>query len=336
MRYERDLQVRLRNQYRRLFKADYHIYKREAEYFRTFITESPVLLAVMESMKASTTELDADKWLAEKFTWQVYDVPETEAGRAKVAWRLIEKIASGEIEAFQFATNMPHSSGDNIDTTLRYMTEKIIEPLVDFLEERIGTESNILYILEKLKRRIEWFDRDELYKAYEQDTRHGEDTYDRYVRKFLFDQGVDYPFSQPSSASGEVDIVSGLEGEDPLVEETKLYDGEQYNIAYVAKGLNQAVQYAQDYSKTTAHLIVINLSEHNLQLPSDEETKIWPARLYVGGITVYLVIVRARPLPSASNGVSNLLKLSSVKNSLAMRPFSNSHLYSNGSWACLP
>jgi hypothetical protein len=84
------------------------------------------------------------------------------------------------------------------------------------------------------------------------------------------------------------------------VEETKLYDGESYKIAYVAKGFNQAVQYAQDYGKTAAHLIVINLSEHNLQIPSDEDTKLWPQRLQSGGVTVYIVVVRARPLPPAS------------------------------------
>lgn len=300
MRYERDLQVRLRSQYRRLFKGDYHTYKREAGYFRTFITASPVLWALIESINKEAADLDADQWLAEKFTWQTYDIPETEVSRAKLAWRLVERLASGETDVLQFATSMPHGKGDGIDTNIRYMTEKLVEPLVDFLEERIGTESNVLYILEKLKRRIEWFDKEELYDAYQKDTKHGEDTYDTYVRKFLFDQGIDYPLSQPSSASGEADIVSGLDGEDPLVEETKLYDGENYNIAYVGKGFNQAVQYAQDYGKTTAHLIVINLSEHNLQLPSDEDVKIWPHRIQSGGVTVYMVAIRARPLPSAS------------------------------------
>lgn len=307
MRYERDLQVRLRNQYRRLFKADYHTYKTEAGYFRTFIESSPVLKAIISSADQEAASLDVEAWLAEKFVWGGYDIPDTEAGRTKLVWSLIDKISSGGIDAMQFSTQMPHSD-NNINSSIRNMTERLVEPFVDYLEERIGTESNVLYILEKLKRRIEWFDLEELYDKYTQDTKHGEAIYDAYARKFLFDQGIDYPLSQPRSASGDADIVSGLEGDDPLVEETKLYDGASYDLKYVAKGFNQAVQYAQDYGKTTAHLIVINLSEQNLQMPSEEDMKVWPARIQSSGVTVYIVVVRARPLPSASRRGKQLVK----------------------------
>lgn len=100
--------------------------------------------------------------------------------------------------------------------------------------------------------------------------------------------------------SGAADLVSGLEGPDPLIEETKLYNGDNYGVPYIAQGLNQAVQYAQDHGKNVAHLIVINMAEHNLQLASDEEPSIWPPRLHASGVTVYMVVVRGRPLPSAS------------------------------------
>jgi hypothetical protein len=180
------------------------------------------------------------------------------------------------------------------------MTEAAIEPLIEYLEERLGSESEVLYLLERFKRRIEAFDHEELYRAYQANTRQGEAVYDRYLRKFLFDQGVDYPFSQPASASGQADVISELEGDDPLVCEVKLYDGDKYSVSYVGKGLNQAVEYAHDYGKTVAHLVIINLSEHGLQLPSDEDPKLWPPRLNVSGVTVYLVAVRGLPLPSAS------------------------------------
>ncbi len=44
-------------------------------------------------------------------------------------------------------------------------------------------------------------------------------------------------FSQPRSASGESDVVANLDDEDRLVCETKLYDGDRYGKAYVAKGV---------------------------------------------------------------------------------------------------
>jgi hypothetical protein len=298
VRYERDLQVRIRERYRRLFKTDHDVYRREAQYFRTFILDVPALRAIVESIGRSEPELDPDQWIAEKFEWQSYDFPETELGRAKVVWRLLERFADGSSDAFQTAHSFSYEQ--NINASVREMTEKLVEPFIEFLEERLGSESEVLYLLERLKSRIEAFDQKELYSAYQADTRHGEVAYDRYVRKYLFDQGIDHPFSQPRSASGEADIVSGLDGQDPLVEETKLYDGGDYGISYVAKGFNQAVQYAQDHGKTVAHLVVINLSDHNIGLPSDEEPSIWPPRLHTSGVTVYMVAIRAKPLASAS------------------------------------
>ena len=299
MRYERNLQAQLRERYRQLFKASFMTYRREMEYFRKFILGVPVLSAIIDNIQQSEPDLDPDKWYAENFNFKQYDFPESEIGRAKFVWRIIERIASGELDPFQVSHVFLNSSS-NVDERIRLVTEYLVEPLVNFLEFRIGTESDILYLLDKVKRRIEFFDKDRLYTEYEANVGRREEVYDRYIRQFLFDQGVDYPFSQPRSASGEADVVSGLETDDPLVSEIKLYDGDSYSVPYLAKGFNQAVQYAQDYGKTSAYLLIINLSDHNLHMPTDENVQIWPPRLHTAGVTVYMVVVRAKPLPSAS------------------------------------
>jgi hypothetical protein len=299
MRYERNLQAQLRERYRQLFKASFMTYRREMEYFRKFILSVPALSAIVDNIQRSEPDLDPDKWYAENFKFKEYDFPESEIGRAKFVWRIIERIALGELDAFQVSHVFPDRTSD-INERMRLVTEQLIEPFVNFLEFRIGTESDILYLLDKVKRRIEFFDKGMLYSEYEANERRREEVYDRYVRQFLFDQGVDYPFSQPRSASGEADIVSGLETDDPLVSEIKLYDGDSYGVAYLAQGFNQAVHYAQDYGKTSAYLLVMNLSDQNLHVPSDEDGQIWPPRLHTAGVTVYIVVVRAKPLPSAS------------------------------------
>lgn len=298
MRYEQNLQAQLRERYRQLFKAGFVAYRRHADYFRQFILKTPVLAAIVESIQRSEPDLDPDQWYRENFQFNGYDLPESEVGLAKLAWRIIERIASGELDALQVSFNLVRPSGN--DEAVQLVTERLVEPFVNFLESRIGTESDILYLLDKIKRRIEWFDQEQLYKTCMASERHREEVYDRYIRRFLFDQGVEFPFSQPRSASGEADIISGLETNDPLVAEIKLYDGDSYGITYVAKGFNQAVQYAQDYGKTSAYLLVINLSDQNLHLPSDEDAQIWPPRLHTSGVTVYMVVIRAKPTDSAS------------------------------------
>jgi len=299
MRYERNLQAQLRERYRQLFKAGFTIYKRELEYFRKFLLSVPALSAIINTIQRAEPDFDPDKWYAEKFQFKNYDFPESEIGRAKFIWRIIEKIATGELDAVQVSFVFPDSTSD-INGRMRLVTEQLIEPFVIFLEFRIGTESEMLYLLDKVKRRIEFFDKERLYEECTASGRHREEVYDRYVRQFLFDQGVDYPFSQPRSASGEADIVSGLETDDPLVSEIKLYDGDSYGGAYLAQGFNQALQYAQDYGKTSAYLLIMNLSDQNLHMPTDEDVQIWPPRLHTAGVTVYMVVVRAKPLSSAS------------------------------------
>ncbi|MFI0515422.1 hypothetical protein RKD19_002730 [Streptomyces canus] len=300
MLYERDLQVKLQQKYRRLYKADYKVYDREIKYFRDFVVESPALRAIAERIESSCSDLDADDWIAQNFVRRgIYDWPDTEIGRAKVQWRLIVQWADGGDFTIQ-AKSLSHDSNYNV--IFREVTEKTVEPFVDYLQEQLGSASEVLYMLERFTRRLEWFDQAELHKKYVNDTTHGEDTYDTYLRKFLFDQGIDYPFSQPKSASGQVDVAAGLEGDDPLVCEVKLYDTSRkgYGVPYVAKGFRQALDYAHDYGKSVAYLVTFNLSDHGLQMPTDEVSKPWPPRLHVEGVTVYLVTVNAKPRESAS------------------------------------
>jgi len=300
MRYERNLQAQLRERYRQLFKVGFTTYKREMEYFRKYILGIPALSAIVNAIQRAEPDLDPDKWYSEKFQKRDYDFPESEIGRAKVIWRIIERIASGDLDAVQVSFVFPDST-PNKNARMRLVTEQLIEPFLNFLEYRIGTESDMLYLLDKVKRRIEFFDKERLYEeSMAANGRHREGVYDRYVRQFLFDQGIDYPFSQPRSASGEADIVGGLETDDPLVSEIKLYDGDSYGVPYLAQGFNQALQYAKDYGKTSAYLLIMNLSDQNLHMPSDEDVQIWPPRLHSTGVTVYVVVVRAKPLPSAS------------------------------------
>ena len=107
---------------------------------------------------------------------------------------------------------------------------------------------------------IEWFDRDELAAKYELDTGHGEEIYNKHLRRFLFSEGFDMPYTEAASPSGDSDVLSNLESDDPLVCELKLFDNDSRGTRHVASGVHQALQYAQDHGKNTAYLVIVNLS----------------------------------------------------------------------------
>jgi hypothetical protein len=176
----------------------------------------------------------------------------------------------------------------------------VVLPLVNYLLAQLGTASEMLHHLARFKRQVEWFEQGPLYERYQGDTQRGEDVYDTALRRFLFAQGIDYPFSQPRSASGKADVIAGVESDDPLVCEVKLFNGKSHGISYLAKGVNQAIRYAHDYGKAVGHLVVVNLSDSKLLLPNDDPEEASPPRIVTQGVTVFMVVVQGRPLPSAS------------------------------------
>lgn len=298
MRFQESMQIQLRNRYRRLYKTSYDSYSSEVRYLRAWIAERPALQSIINSIERSEPELDADAWLGAVEGRGGIEWPGSETGRAKVVWRVLVRIADGQLDAG--AVGWSFSNEDNVNAAIREFTDSAVEAFVEYLEQRLAAESDMLYVLERYRRRVLWFEQKDLWDRFQADTRRGEALYDADLRRFLFEQGIDYPYSQPASASGRVDILAEAESDDPLTCEVKLFDGTSYGAAYLAKGLTQARRYAEDYGKTTAHLVIFNLADRSLMLPTDDKTKDWPPRLQVGDVTVFLIVVQARPLAMAS------------------------------------
>ena len=112
--------------------------------------------------------------------------------------------------------------------------------------------------------------------------------------------GVDYPFSQPDSPSGEPDIVVGAEDPKPI--EVKLYDPARgYRTNRVRDGVRQAFDYAGDFGHGVGYLVIFNYAENSLELPNDNADSAWPPRLVVGNRTVYMVTVDLNPPKQSSS-----------------------------------
>ena len=215
MNFQRDLQVRLQERYRRLYKAGYQLYKNEAAFLVEFIRSTPALRYLVENLERSVPDLDPKSGL-----------PSISAGippsgrHPKTAGPRSHGTScrNGHEPTRAERCSATHfdPSEKSPDAGARTATEAVIEPFIEFLQERIGEASNVLYLLERYVRRVEWFEQERLWAAYQADTAHGEHIYDTDLRRFLFEQGIDYPFSQPKSASGQSDVVANVDGDDPL------------------------------------------------------------------------------------------------------------------------
>jgi len=311
LRYQQDLQVNLRDRLRRLLVADCEDAGHEVRLVTGWIEQQPALRGILAEAERAEPDLDRDglgnalsqggSGLGRSFRWP----NQTEAGRAMLVWHLMRRMAAEDRDGTdgpRIVITYAHavSSETNMTDMWREFAERILRPMFDYLDERAGAESSLLYTLERYVRRVEWFERDDLYQHYLANRRNGEEIYDRDLRKFLFSEGINMPFSQAKSASGLSDVLTDLDTDDPFIGEVKLFDADNHGKRELATGVNQATQYAQDWRKTTGYLVTINLSGRALELPTDGPKGVWPPYLELGGIRVYLITVRALPTPTAS------------------------------------
>ena len=198
------------------------------------------------------------------------------------------------------------SSETNFDAKFRDFTEAVVDPFVNFLHDQIDDGGNILYLLERFKLKAEWFRREELYGLYQGDTSVGESSLDQELRASLFEGGVDYPFSQPSSPSWKADIVALLGSDDPLVLEVKVFDPDRSRgKSNLRQGLHQVLRYARyanDYNQSLGYLVIFNCSDRQLVISSEEASGAeFPPRITYGGKTFFAIPIDIHPdIASAS------------------------------------
>jgi hypothetical protein len=299
--YQRDLQVSIHERLRRLMAASHEDASHEIGLVTDWMGCQPALLAILAEASQDEPDLDPQALVtvltdgSRTFSWP----SQTEAGRAFLIWQLMRHTAAQEKhpdapDRTVITYGMTIRASSHFSDTWRSLAERILRPLFDYLSEHVGQESSILHTLERYVHLVEWFDRKALYEQAMRDTKKAEEVYDTHLRRFLFAEGIDMPFSQAKSASGESDVLTGLNTDDPFIGEVKIY-GEGRRKRALAGGVHQAISYAGDYGKQVAYLVIINLSGKPLSLPSDEDPTLWPPRITVAGTRIYLIAVRALP-----------------------------------------
>ncbi|MEV6507806.1 hypothetical protein AB0M61_17045 [Streptomyces sp. NPDC051642] len=298
MKYQQRLQVAVRERLRKLMTAPFSSAGHEVHLAVTWINSQPALTGLLEEAARAEPNMDRERFRTGltrrgQFVWH----SRTEEGRAVLIWDLMQHIAEQEADnpEIGWQTASSYSMSGRPQDSWRDFTEDILQPLFDYLSERVGAESSILHTLELYRTRIEWFDREELYTRFDADRANGEEVYNLDLQRFLFLEGDHITHAKPRSASGEADLVGELDGRDPLVCDGKIFDGSSRGKGYLVKGLHQIIKYAHDYGQHTAYLVIYNISDKLLELPTDGTPGAWPPYTELTGVRVYFIHVRVLP-----------------------------------------
>ncbi|MEV7010230.1 hypothetical protein [Streptosporangium sp. NPDC051022] len=251
MRYQQDLQVALRDRLRRVMTEHFMTAGHQVRLIVDWIATQPPLVAILAEAQRAEPDLDLDEFIKSferVFTWS----SRTEEGQAALIWKLMQQVADEDRKGegsrqtiISYASTL--SSRRDLNDNWREFAERVLAPLFEFLSERVGVASSVLYVLERYVRQVEWFDREKLHARFKEHSRTGEEIYNLDLQRFLFLDGNYITHAKPRSASGEADLIGGLETHDPLICDGKIFDGSGRGKSYLAKGFNQIVQYAQDH-----------------------------------------------------------------------------------------
>jgi hypothetical protein len=180
------------------------------------------------------------------------------------------------------------SREEDINMLTTEAMHEFFDPVAKYFEEKITAIDSFQYLLIRFKAQTEWFERENLLSRYSKDTGKGESVLDLSLREYLFNQGVDFPFSKPSSPSGEVDVLSIVK-QKPIPLEVKVFDNEGRTQAHVKQGVVQAFCYAKDYGETCAYLVVFNVSDREVLFKLSSLDV--PQRIVIGDKTIYIFVI---------------------------------------------
>lgn len=293
MRLLDDLQGGLARRYRQIVTSRQQNFGREVKYAADWIGKQPLLAAIIAEARHVEEPPPVEDWLDQCQTNVGIDWPtETEEGRAVLSWTLLSELQPDQGEGLALRI-YGRSRTTRMDEMVQLLAEQAFTPLFTWLEEQLQHRSSIVFTLRRYVYLTERFNRIDLDSQFVKRTTTGEELYNDDMQKFLFEDAHYVTHAKPRSATGEPDLVGELVGEDPIVLDGKLYTG---SIAYVAKGVRQVYEYALDYGKNVAYLVVFNRTpDRTLVLDGDGPTDSWPPYFELAGVRVYVVVVRALP-----------------------------------------
>lgn len=225
----------------------------------------------------------------------------TEAENAAIGYEILRRCAKLEGQGFTFMNYVRF--GGSLRETLDDCRTAYLEPFYEYVDEHLQDRNLVLDHLIRFKHLAEWFRRDELWEAYSKDSRLGEKRLAFKVYEYLYEQGISFSI-EPTSASGEADMVGIQDKKNPLVAEVKIFDPSGgRGPSYIAKGFHQVHRYLQDFNKTVGYLVVFKLVDRNIRLEGAEGDFPW---VQIGHKTIFMVDIDIYPHvePASRRGLS--------------------------------
>ncbi len=308
MYFNHNLRVKVQDWRNRLYKSTYEQFNNSYYFFfnnieTTSLTKGVIQDAIDKNPAIVEQVETAKKQLSSGYGgFRLSKIQfDNESHIAGFLYSLHQYFISEKVDAIALVQNHSTSGGKHAEQQESFIIQ-YIQPITNYIEDVLDESSSVLYLLEKYKIRTENFLRKELLNRYKSLDKSYEQLLEDDLRLYLFDNGIDNPFSTPKSASGRADIVGLLDTSDPLVLEIKIYDEKKgYKKQRVIDGFNQVVRYSNDYNKPVGYLVVFVIDHVTFMLQNSVNEKTWPIKIENQGKAYYVIFINLFDGSSASS-----------------------------------
>lgn len=299
--YLQVIRYRLQRRFRRLHSTGFGLFHFALQQFWAFLRENSILRGSLDvlDVRALSVKSEVDGLLSGNQSIAF----RTEQENVLASYLVVKHCAeSQDLRAEQnigAIYGLP-SGKRQLDEWVECFKDIFLEPLYDFLDESLDERALILSLLVRYKRRSEWFEREYLYKIWSEDTQHGEKSLAVDLYKYLFDQGLNFQI-EPTSASGEADLVASQIGDEPLIADAKIFCPDRgKGKPYLIGAFNQVYTYTLDFNEPYGFLVIFNTSDVSLHFVLSEKSASAPLVTH-NNKTIFFVVIDVYPNnPSAS------------------------------------
>lgn len=293
------LRYKLQKRLKRISTADFQIFHSVVVQTFLFLRENSVVRGILDDLerRVPSAEKDSEQLFAGHLL-----TGENEIEHIALCYALLKRTVAGtgdtEIDlGHRFGNCSKHKEAAECFTDL------FIEPLFDYIDEQIDDRRTVLGLLQKYKHHVEWFRRDDLRARFKADTQKGEKGLALDLYAYLHNQGLDFSI-EPTSISGEADLISAQTGTDRLVADVKIFDpGRSKGTSYLCSGFSQVYQYTKDYNDPFGYLVVFKMCREDLAVNARDQDVAIPFFTHNNKTIFVLVIdIFDYPEPASKRG----------------------------------
>lgn len=287
--YIQNLRYKLQKRVRRVNSSEWRVFHYVLKQFWGFLNDQPLFVGIMEELESKTSSVEGDvaKIMESSRKAIVFD---TEEKNVAACYLVIKKCVESDNTHAEIMVAHSYSNERGNNEILEAFKDIFIEPFYEYLDENLDDSGYILALLLKYKHKCEWFQRENLFKIWSENTQRGEKLLALHLYEYLHDQGIDFSI-EPTSISGEVDLVAAQNTEEPLIADAKIFNpGKSKGKDYIAKGFKQIYTYTLDFNKSIGYLVIFKTCEEDLKLPFSYQAQMTPF-IQHNNKTIFFIVI---------------------------------------------